>query len=322
MFSRRYEPPQTVNKSFSKSHKASKSSSSFSKSSGVSKHRHESRHSRRPTTATTTTSTATEDTSMSNNLTSAIVTLVVGTEQRLFAAHEDVLCASPFFQNALRANLYGSPADVVGSPASVASSSAASTKRIALPDEEPEIFSSVLEYLYKGDYYPRLVHNKRRNSWEIEALDRTADNGRGGVESTVYHHGIDGDLLKDTVIYCAAEKYGLEELKRVSLRKQGLREFLILVFPSLFISTYLTNIWLMESGIQCSTILASARYAYANTPDSDSKLRAHYLALIIRSRSTFKRSGTMQLEMFNGGTPLFFDLFVALCNHVDDISTV
>jgi hypothetical protein len=76
-----------------------------------------------------------------------------------------------------------------------------------------------------------------------------------------------------------------------------------------------------ESGIQCSTILASARYAYANTPDTDSKLRAHYLALIIRSRSTFKRSGTMQLEMYNGGTQLFFDLFVALCNHVDDIST-
>jgi hypothetical protein len=77
----------------------------------------------------------------------------------------------------------------------------------------------------------------------------------------------------------------------------------------------------VESGIQASTILASARYAYANTPDTDSKLRAHYLALIIRSRSTFKRSGTMQLEMYNGGTQLFFDLFVALCNHVDDIST-
>ncbi|OHE93727.1 hypothetical protein CORC01_10954 [Colletotrichum orchidophilum] len=291
MFSRRFEPPQVVNKSFPKSHKASKSSSSFSKSSGVSKHRHESRHSRRPTTATTTTSNSTEDTAMSNNLTSAIVTLVVGTEQRLFAAHEDVLCASPFFQNALRSNLYNSP--------DASSPSSAPTKRIALPDEEPEIFSSVLEYLYKGDYYPRLVHNKRRNSWEIEALS-AADNGRGGgVESTVYHHGVDGDLLKDTVIYCAAEKYGLEELKRVSLRKQGL-----------------------QSGIQCSTILASARYAYANTPDSDSKLRAHYLALIIRSRSTFKRSGTMQLEMYNGGTPLFFDLFVALCNHVDDISTV
>lgn len=77
----------------------------------------------------------------------------------------------------------------------------------------------MLEYLYKGDYYPRLVHNKRRNAWEIET-----DASGGNVESTVYHHGVDGELLKDTVIYCTAEKYGLEELKRVSLRKQGLRE--------------------------------------------------------------------------------------------------
>ncbi|TEA12041.1 hypothetical protein C8034_v006836 [Colletotrichum sidae] len=283
MFARRFEPPQ--NKSFTKSHKASKSSSSFSKSSGVSKHRHESRHHRRPTTATSSTTATTQDTDMANNLTSAIITLVVGSEQRLFAAHEDVLCASPFFQAALRGGRY-----IESSP----SSTSPSARRIALPDEEPEIFSSVLEYLYKGDYYPRLVHNKRRNSWEIEQLSDDK-----GIESTVYHRAVDGDLLKDTVIYCAAEKYGLEELKRVSLRKQGL-----------------------QSGIQCSTILASARYAYANTPDSDSKLRAHYLALIIRSRSTFKRSGTMQLEMYNGGTQLFFDLFVALCNHVDDISTV
>ena len=92
-------------------------------------------------------------------------------------------------------------------------------KRIALADEEPEIFSSVLEYLYKGDYYPRLRHNKRRNSWELEP---TVVDGRS--ESIVYHRGVDGDLLKDTVIYCAAEKYGLEELKKLALRKQGLRK--------------------------------------------------------------------------------------------------
>lgn len=29
----------------------------------------------------------------------------------------------------------------------------------------------------------------------------------------------------------------------------------------------------------------------------------------------------MQLEMYNGGTQLFFDLFVALCNHTDDLSS-
>jgi hypothetical protein len=45
-------------------------------------------------------------------------------------------------------------------------------------------------------------------------------------------------------------------------------------------------------------------------------LRAHYLALIIRSRNTFKRSGTMQMEMQQGGSPLFFDLFVAMVNHL------
>lgn len=135
---------------------------------------------------------------------SPIITLVVGHEQRIFAAHEDVLTRAPYFANILKYNTDGS------------------TKRIALPDESPEIFSSVLEFLYKADYYPRLVHSKRRNSWELEPTH----DGRGSKsESTVYHHGAEGPLLKDTVIYCAAEKYGLEELKRVALRKQGLREF-------------------------------------------------------------------------------------------------
>ena len=117
-------------------------------------------------------------------------------------------------------------------------------------------------------------------------------------------------ILKDTAIYCTAEKYSLPALKRLALRKQGL-----------------------QSGIPVATILASARYAYAPTPESDSKLRAHYLALIIRSRNTFKRSGTMQVEMGmvsptmptaartgvadgGQGTGLWFDLFVAMCNHL------
>ncbi|KAJ8122146.1 hypothetical protein ONZ43_g1585 [Nemania bipapillata] len=271
MHSKRFDPP--LNKSFSKSHRVNKSNASFSKSHGITKTRHESR--RRLTTSMSQHFDATL--SPDSTLTPSIVTLVIGRDQRIFAAHEDVLSASPWFQQAL-SNQYMDPQ--VG-------------KRIHLPDDEPEIFSSVLEYLYKGDYYPRLIHNKRRNSWELEQPDEE----RGTVESTIYHHSIDGDILRDTVIYCTAEKYGMDELKRVALRKQGL-----------------------QSGIQCGTILASARYAYANTPDNDSKLRAHYLALIIRSRSTFKRSGTMQLEMFNGGTQLFFDLFVALSNHVDDIS--
>jgi len=241
---------------------------------------------------------------------SPIVTLTVGHEGRLFAAHEDVLCQAPFFEKVLRGNYLD-----------------AQNKRIALPDEEPEVFSAVLEYLYKGDYYPRLIHNKHRNSWELEdSLPRRGTphtsptiydspnigGGRAGqspqtpaaVEATVYLSSIGQHLLRDTVIYCAAERYGMEELKRLALRKQGL-----------------------QSGIDVGTILRSAQYCYAHTPDSDSRLRAHYLALIIRCRKTFKRSGTMQAEMEKSGSDvygegsgkLFFDLFVAMCNHLDDV---
>lgn len=221
--------------------------------------------------------------SVSPSLTSAIVTIIVGNDQRLFAAHEDVLCHSPFFAEALRGQFFES-----------------TSRRIDLPDEEPEIFSCILEYLYKGDYYPRLVHDKRRQTWMLEGAVTSPDPNKTGdrvvaVEPTFYHSGVGDVLLRDTAVYCAADRYGLEELKKLSLRKQGL-----------------------QSGIEVGTILRSARYAYENTPDSDSRLRAHYLALIIRSRKTFKRSGTMQMEMELGGK-LFFDLFVAMCNHIDDI---
>ena len=160
------------------------------------------------------------------------------------------------------------------------------------------MFSSVLEYLYKGDYYPRLLHDKRYNTWALEEPHATPIDklDRGSVESTVYHCGVGGVLLKDTAIYCTAEKFGLDDLKRLALRKQGL-----------------------HTGIQVDVILRSARFAYENTPDQDAKLRAHFLALIIRSRKTFKRSGTMQMEMEAGGSKLFFDLFVAMCNHIDDV---
>jgi hypothetical protein len=219
--------------------------------------------------------------STSPNLTSAIITIVVGPEQRLFAAHQDVLCHSPFFAAACQDQFFE-----------------ANARRINLPDEEPEIFSCILEYLYKGDYYPRLMQDKRRNTWTLEGAvesPKLGGHGGGGVEATVYHSGVGDIILRDTAVYCAADRYGLEELKRLSLRKQGL-----------------------QSGIEVGVILRSARYAYDNTPETDSRLRAHYLALIIRSRKTFKRSGTMQTEM-EMGHKLFFDLFVALANHIDDI---
>jgi len=227
------------------------------------------------------------DGSTSPALTSAIITIVVGQEHRLFAAHEDVLSFSPFFALACKDQFF------VGS----------NDRRLFLPDEEPEVFSCILEYLYKGDYSPRLVHDKRGDAWMLENQVKTTPKigGRGAqpvstaTTATIFHSGVGDVILRDTAVYCAADRYGLDELKRLALKKQGL-----------------------QCGIEVSTILRSARYAYDNTPDTDSRLRAHYLALIIRSRKTFKRSGTMQMEMEMGGK-LFFDLFVAMCNHMDDI---
>ncbi|KAF9893125.1 hypothetical protein FE257_012536 [Aspergillus nanangensis] len=220
---------------------------------------------------------------------SPIVTLIVGQNQRFFVAHEELLFRSPFFAAILQDHFVDDEDD---NP----------NKAVVLPDEEPEILSCVLEWLYKGDYYPRLLrvegsnNNNSHPEWELEnASDPNNTGGRGSSEATFFHSGIDDLVLRDTVVYCAAERYGLEELKRLALRKQGL-----------------------QSGIPIDVILRSARFAYDNTPDSEFRLRAHYLAMIIRTRQIFKSSGTMQLEM-EAGHKIFFDLFVAMCNHMDDL---
>lgn len=213
---------------------------------------------------------------------------------------------SPFFQSALHNHYYESDSKV-----------------LRLPGEVPEVFSSVLQYLYQGDYYPKMMYDERRNKWELEDASAnpssrnhvvwmlpTAPTTPMSAFSTASNFG-GTCILKDTAIYCTAERYSLPQLKRLALRKQGL-----------------------QASIPVSVILGSARYAYSNTPENDSKLRAHYLHLIIRSRDTFKRSGTMQMEMGmvspstspvigspggqgqGQGTGLWFDLFVAMCNHL------
>jgi BTB/POZ domain len=110
-----------------------------------------------------------------STLTSPIITLCVGPEQRLFAGHEEILCRSPFFETACRGQFYEGQ-----------------SRRINLPDESPEVLSAVLEFLYKGDYSPKLLHNKRRDTWELE--------GNNDTESTILHHAIKQPLLKDTAI--------------------------------------------------------------------------------------------------------------------------
>ncbi|RAH72851.1 uncharacterized protein BO66DRAFT_316353, partial [Aspergillus aculeatinus CBS 121060] len=225
-------------------------------------------------------------------LVSPVVSLIVGPDHRLFVAHEDVLSRATFFDAMLRDQFIESSLNKV----------------VALPDEDPEILSCILEFFYKGDYSPRLLpdseNERQQNAEEFLATKpvhtHPSKDGKSAGPNTsptaTFHHHRAGLILRDTAIYCAAEHYGLPEtLKRLALRKQGLR-----------------------TGIAVDVILRSARFAYEHTPESEDRLRARYLAMIIRSRAVFKTSGTMQLEM-ERGHPFFFDLFVALCNHVDDL---
>lgn len=73
-----------------------------------------------------------------------------------------------------------------------------SSKRIDLPDEQPEILSCVLEYLYKGDYTPRLVQNAQRDQWGLE--DMGVDNHGQNTTATMYHPAVRGVILRDTAV--------------------------------------------------------------------------------------------------------------------------
>ena len=111
---------------------------------------------------------------------SPIVTLVIGPEARLFACHESVLSNSPYFATICREQLLE-----------------VQQKRIDMPDEVPEVFSSILEYLYKGDYYPRLLQDKRRNTVELE--DNAAVGGT--PDPTVFHPMLQQFILKVRCTY-------------------------------------------------------------------------------------------------------------------------
>jgi hypothetical protein len=118
-------------------------------------------------------------------LNSSIITISVGPSERLFAAHEELLAHSPMLANLCNQQFY----EV--------------NKKISLPDETPEIFSCVLEYLYKGDYYPRLSYDKRRQSWSLE---ESASGDANAVIDFMMPGGEVMRVLKDTVLYVSTHQ--------------------------------------------------------------------------------------------------------------------
>ncbi|KAJ5326570.1 uncharacterized protein N7506_009672 [Penicillium brevicompactum] len=125
--------------------------------------------------------------------TSPIVMLRVGPEKRLFAAHETILTTSSFFAAHCAAQQSSRrPRPPLQPPG----------KRIDLPEEQAEVLSCVLEFLYKGDYYPRLRHNSRTQSWELEdaGVSGTGTGELSQATATVFHHQVGGVILRDTAI--------------------------------------------------------------------------------------------------------------------------
>jgi hypothetical protein len=120
------------------------------------------------------------------------VTISVGSEGRLFAAHEDTLCTSPFFA-AARSRARAQSQSQSPSPESP-------HKRISisLPDEQPEILSCVLEYLYKGDYTPRAIYNRHRDTWELENTGLDTDGQT--TNATIFHQATGSLILRDTAV--------------------------------------------------------------------------------------------------------------------------
>lgn len=123
---------------------------------------------------------------------SPLVTLCVGSERRLFAGHEDILCMSPYFAALCsRRNQFqtGTIAPRISN---------GNGKRIDLPDEQPEVLSCVLEYLYRGDYTPRVVHSAECNQWELE--DMSINNEGLSNGATIYHQAAGAVILRDTAV--------------------------------------------------------------------------------------------------------------------------
>jgi hypothetical protein len=119
--------------------------------------------------------------------------LRVGPEKRLFAAHEAILSTSPFFASHCASQTPSPSARRPRPPLQPPG------KRIDLLDEQPEILSCVLEYLYKGDYYPRLRLNSRKQ-WELEDAATETVGELSQATATVFHHRIGGVILRDTAI--------------------------------------------------------------------------------------------------------------------------
>ena len=116
----------------------------------------------------------------------AIFKILVGPKKELFTVHRDVLAKSP----KLDAQCNGKFPE-------------AGSRKIVLEDHDPKIFVLLLEYLYRGDYYPFIGQEFDATRSEDEDVRAT-------------------QLQREGDLYCMAEYYQLNELQQLAVRKMKL----------------------------------------------------------------------------------------------------
>ncbi|KAL7268421.1 hypothetical protein RUND412_008956 [Rhizina undulata] len=132
-------------------------------------------------------------------LQSPIITILIGTppsETKLFA-HLALLQKSPYFVEECASFTFATPA---------------ADRQISLPDTELDPFGCFLQFLYTGEYTPRLVpaaHNPHELILEVDP-DVT-------LEQQLDEDGT--HLLKHAKVYTLADKFGIEELKELAHKK-------------------------------------------------------------------------------------------------------
>jgi len=156
---------------------------------------------------------------------SEIFIIKVGADERQLSVHESVLLQSPVLRRICRGGFLES-----------------STKRIELKDDDPEIFSKVITYLYRGDFEP------------LFPFASVAMDGGSWVDSTLWP-GMslsqrDAHAMESALVYTVAEKYQLERLKTTAVQK-------------------LKNLQPVSS----RTFLILSLEVYSNVPESDTIFR-------------------------------------------------
>ena len=114
---------------------------------------------------------------------SDIFTIVVGPSEKAFTAHQDTLAQSAVLNKHCSGGFQEQH-----------------TKIINLPDVDPKIFALLLEYLYRGDYWPKCGEEFTKAHSEDRDVRAT-------------------QMQREGNIYCLAEYFQLEQLQRLAVQK-------------------------------------------------------------------------------------------------------